>query len=47
MLKRILCTIVVFGLLAASSAIVGCGDEVKVRHESTTTTVQQEEVVVP
>ena len=48
MLKRIFCTIVVLGLLAASGAFIGCDeDEVKVRRESTTTTTEQSEVVVP
>ncbi len=48
MLKRILCATVILGLLAVSSVLVGCEkDEVKVRRESTTTTTEQSEVVVP
>ncbi|GEM_PF-2449633 len=47
MFKKILSILMISAALGMACVTVGCEDEVKVHRQSETTTVQQQEVVVP
>lgn len=48
MLKKILSVLMIMAMLGLAGATVGCEeDEIKVHHESETTTTHQETVVTP